>query len=403
MISIKYFFDRIRDVKSSDIVAIIPMTIALVVKPFLKKKYRNTWLVCEEPYEARDNGYHFFKYLCKEHPEIDSFYAIKRKSADYQKVEVIGKVIEYGSVKHWVIYFLCKYNISSQKGGKPNAALCSFMELNGRFHTCNVFLQHGIIINDLKWLYADKSKIDFFVTSTTPESDFVKSKFGYPEGVVQCTGLPRFDALHNIKLNQKQIVIMPTWRYWFNLNSQKHKDTDSYFETSEYVNKWMELLDSDRLGQLIKAYDLKIIFYLHRNLQRYDDIFQRVKNPVTISTWTDYDIQELLKLSVAMITDYSSVFFDMVYMKKAIIFYQFDEKKYRKYQYAQGYFDYHNNPFGKTFNNSDNVIDELEILTANQFKITVEYLAEHNRIFPFWDDKNCQRVYQNLCTYSRLD
>ena len=43
-----------------------------------------------------------------------------------------------------------------------------------------------------------------------------------------------------------------------------------------------------------------------------------------------------------MITDYSSVFFDFSYMRKPVIFYQFDEKKFRKAQYAEGYFSYKN-------------------------------------------------------------
>lgn len=43
-----------------------------------------------------------------------------------------------------------------------------------------------------------------------------------------------------------------------------------------------------------------------------------------------YDVQQLLKESLLLITDYSSVFFDMMYMNKPVIFYQFDENQYRK-------------------------------------------------------------------------
>ena len=112
MIKIGYLFDRIRDVKLSDYLSFFPMTAALIIKPFYRNKYVGTWLVCEEPGEARDNGYHFFKYMCEKQPQQKCFYAIKKSSVDVKKVQSLGEIIEYGSVQHWLAYFLCEYNIS---------------------------------------------------------------------------------------------------------------------------------------------------------------------------------------------------------------------------------------------------------------------------------------------------
>ena len=33
-------------------------------------KYRGVWIVSERGSDARDNGYHFFKYIRENHPEI---------------------------------------------------------------------------------------------------------------------------------------------------------------------------------------------------------------------------------------------------------------------------------------------------------------------------------------------
>ena len=41
-----------------------------------------------------------------------------------------------------------------------------------------------------------------------------------------------------------------------------------------------------------------------------------------------------------LITDYSSVFFDVAYMKKNIIFYQFDNIKFQLEHYNKGYLNY---------------------------------------------------------------
>lgn len=394
--TVSYFFKKIQDVKLKDILSAIPMLAALIMKPFYKKKYENTWLICEEPAEARDNGYHFFRYMCLHHTEQKCVYAIKRKSPDAPKVERLGDVVEYGSARHWLIYFLCERNISSQKGGKPNAALCAFLELNDFFSPNNVFLQHGIIINDLKWLYAENSKIDLFVTSALPEYEFVRDRFGYAKDVVQLLGMPRLDALHNMQVEQNQILIMPTWRSWFVQKSTQTAETDNVFKESLYLKEWRELLNSESLHKVADERGLKIIFYIHRNLQRYLDEFGDIDERITVASWTKYDIQELLKSSAAMITDYSSVFFDMVYMKKPVIFFQFDEEMFRKYQYSEGYFDYHDTPFGDFCLTREQVIQSLDKLVQSGFSPSEEYMAEHKRVFTVYDSGNSERIYQEL-------
>ena len=102
MISVSYVLDKLRDVKLQDYLAVFPMTAALIMKPFYKNKYEGGWLVCEEPSEARDNGYHFFRYMCRNQKSQKCFYAIKKSSVDYEKVKELGNVIEYGSIQHWL-------------------------------------------------------------------------------------------------------------------------------------------------------------------------------------------------------------------------------------------------------------------------------------------------------------
>lgn len=397
MISKKYFSYKLQNVRIKDIFAVFSMIIALILLPFYKKSLRNTWLICESPNEARDNGYQFFKYIKTKHPNQQVCYAIKHKSPDYKRVEDFGNIIEYGSIKHWLLYFSCKYNISSQKGGKPNAAICAFFELNGIFKVKNIFLQHGVVINNLEWLYAKNSKIDLFITSTIDETLFINSNFGYPKNTIKLIGLSRFDELHNLNVVKNRVLIMPTWRQWFNINSIKNSaEIDCNVGTSTYLNKWIELLNSPLMTDLIRNQNLEIIFYPHRQMQFFIDKFQNVKNDIIIASWRDYNIQDLLKSSAIMITDYSSVFFDMVYMKKPVIFYQFDEDEFRRYQYSKGYFDYHNNPFGNTFSTSNEVLKELKIYAKNKFKISEDFIKEHSRIFPFHDNRNSERLYNIL-------
>ena len=390
-----YFFKKLKDVKFADILSGGKMLVALVQVPFVKKKYSGVWVVCETTMEARDNGYHFFKYMRTAHPEHPTYYAISLKSSDYGRVEKLGNVIEYGSVKHWLLYLCANYNISSQKGGKPNTALCAFLELYNMIDSKFVFLQHGVTINDVVWAHADVTQLRYFITSTTPECQFIKEKFGYRPDQIVLTGMPRFDNLHDVKVNKKQIVIMPTWRARFSLKSEKDYE-DNNFLTSAYKREWEALLNSPKLHSLVKKHDLKILFFPHRNMQQFLDDFDIDTNYIKIAKWEEYEIQSVLKESAMMITDYSSVFFDMVYMKKPVIVFQFDYNEFRNADYKEGYFDYKNNPFSCSFDQYEQVITELEKKIQANYAVDVSFEEEHRRIFPYYDQNNSERIYQLL-------
>ena len=189
---------------------------------------------------------------------------------------------------------------------------------------------------------------------------------------------------------------MPTWRKWLRLNSEKNINLDNEIKKSEFLGKWIDLLDSRELDFLIDKYNLEVIFYPHRHMQKDLDAFSHVNKKIIIGSSEDYEIQDLLKTSELMITDYSSVFFDMIYMKKPIIFYQFDEDEFRKFHYGKGYFDYHNNAFGNAFSEYKQVVSELERLIEQHYIVSSEYQKEHSMIFPYYDMRNSERIYEYL-------
>ena len=390
-----YFLKRLKDVSLSDLFAFFPMMVAILLYPFLRNKYKDFWLIADRAMDARDNGFHFFRYMKREHPEQKCVFALKRKSIDYQKIASLGETVEFGSVMHWIAYFSSRYVIFSARS-KPNSAWCHLLELMGFLHPDNVDLQHGITINDVRGMYADRMRCALLVTSTVDERDFIERNFGHPKGVVRLTGFPRFDALHDTPPIRNRIVIMPTWRMWFEFPSQQGGTLDDRFETSQYFLKWKELLISSRLDSIISQYNLEIIFYPHHAMQKYMSKFDDIRSNVKIASLGDSDVQELLKTASLLITDYSSVFFDMVYMKRPIIFYQFDEKDFREHHHGKGYFDYNNNLFGKSFHTIEGVLDEMEKIICSNYIVNDDYLKEHKRIFKYWDCNNSKRIYEIL-------
>ena len=210
--AIKEFKERLKFVKSKDIVQIFPMTGALICSWFYKFMHRNVWLVCERKSDARDNGYWFYKYLCENHPEIEAVYAIDKKSVDYTKVAALGKVIQFGSFKHWLYYWTAKKNVSSQKEGKPNAALCFILEVYLGMRKNRVYLKHGIIKDYQRWIFKDISKINLMICGAKREYEYINQHFGYTTDELALTGLSRYDNLLTPHTVKRQILVMPTQR-----------------------------------------------------------------------------------------------------------------------------------------------------------------------------------------------
>ena len=230
------FFGKFKYVKFRDILHVFLFLAALPIALIYKLRRKDLWLVCDNGNEAADNGFVFFKYVCEKQPQQDCIFAICKNSSDRQKVEELGKTVNYGSFRHWILYLTARVNISSQKGGKPNYAVCNLLEVYGILKNNRVFLQHGVILTDIEFLYYKNTKMSLFTTSTTREYEFVRDNYGYPEGVVQLLGLPRFDEHHSITVDKKQILIMPTWREWLG-NSTLTKNISkniAEFTSTEY-------------------------------------------------------------------------------------------------------------------------------------------------------------------------
>ena len=318
---------KLKFVKLKDIVSIFQMLLVLPVALFCKIFIRGFWLICEDRNEARDNGYWFFKYVCENQPKQKVAYAINKKSVDYKKVKDLGKVISYGGWSHWFWYFVADKNISSQKGGKPNAAVCYILEVILKFRKNNrVFLQHGITINNVEFLYYKNTNMRLFITATTEETDFINEKFGYPEDYVQQLGFTRFDNLNDDLLEKDTILLMPTWRQWIAKGVEtKDIEGSSEFVDTNYYKKWSEFLNSPNLDKILKKYNKKLLFYPHRNMQNFLHHFNTNSENIEICDWKTNDIQDVFHANL----DITNIF-DLDMSDKLYDYLNLDAMYYRK-------------------------------------------------------------------------
>lgn len=395
---LRQLIQRLKFVRAKDIASIPAMCVGFIVSVPFRMTHRNIWLICERECDARDNGYWFYKYMCENHPEIESVYAINKKSKDYQKVASMGKTIQFGSLTHWVYYFAAKWNISSQKEGKPNAALCFILEVYLNMVQNRVFLQHGITKDTLRWLFYDVSKINLFCCAAQREHKYVVDTFGYRPEKIVLTGLCRFDNLlapHQVK---RQILVIPTMREWLKTISSdtlKYEKTKDFCQ-SEYFVTWSSFIHNGRLHEVLEVNNIDLLFYPHPSMQKYKDQFKTECSRITIASSDDYDMQQLLMESAMLITDYSSIYFDFAYMKKPLIYYQFDYDKYRKGQYQEGYFSYKDDGFGPVVYTEDALFAEIEKCIADDLKMPRKYSDRTEDFFAFRDCDNCRRTYKAI-------
>ena len=394
----KKILNNLKYIKFNDLISpfifLFVLPISLVYKIYNKIKKRRIWLVCEDGYHARDNGYHFYKYMRKTHDDIDCYYVIDKKEKDYNKVKKYGNIIQFKSFKHWMYYLSCELNISSQKSGNPSKPLFYVLHVYLNLFNNRVFLQHGVIKDYCEWLIYKNTKFKYFICGAKKEFEYIDSTYGYPKGSVIYTGLARFDKLHNIKVNKKQILIMPTWRMWLGRDTNSLSKKIDFKETDFYKN-WNKLLTNKKLIKYIEENNINILFYPHIDMQKFLNEFKcKSKNIKFLDLKTD--IQKVLKESSLLVTDYSSVFMDFGYMRKPIIYFQFDKKEFREKQYQEGYFSYENDGFGSVISSENKVVDKILKYIENNFTVETTYKKRMDQFFELNDSKNSERIYQKI-------
>lgn len=346
---------------------------------------------------AQDNGYYFFKHCMDENEETylnkKIYYIIDKNSPDYTKVSFYGKhVLNFMSVRH--MYHLLAADLLVGSDAKyhayPLKCRHSFFSryLNKKK---SVFLQHGVTAFkqvDAFYGKGKRSGCDLFIVTNHLEEKIVVDNFGYNADEVANTGFARWDVLKDKSHNKRQILVMPTWRTWLDSVS------DKAFEESSYFKNYMELLNSTELEEILEKYDLQLYFYLHAKFQNYSDNFSSISDRIHLISFGEYAVNEMLMESRMLITDYSSVCWDMLYQGKPTLFYQFDIDKYEE---AHGsYMDMRHELFGDRAENIKQLLPLLEAAVQDNFILKPEYQKQKEQYFPDTDRRHCRLICEAI-------
>jgi len=351
---------------------------------------KEVWLVSERADQAEDNGYNFFKY-CREHyPDQPIFYLINEDSPHVEKIRKLGNIIYHSSLKHWIYMLIAKKYISAwvfKETSYPESTL-DFEKMFERVieKKQHITLQHGVIIHNIApYLSKNLYHQSLFIASSKAEKEVIKNTLEYDDKEVVITGLSRFDNLHDIKI-KRQILIMPTWRRsLFRLN-------ESEFLQSDYFYRYYHLVRNERLLKLIEQENIYIKFYIHNQMQHFINEFAFNHPNITFLTKQNSVVSELLQESALLITDYSSVMADFLYMEKPTLLYQFDP--YNNHHGPVKEISYAD--FGEIVCDEEVLVEKIYNIAKRNFLIDKKYKENSGRFFLYKDNKNSERIFREI-------
>ena len=377
---------------------------ALLIRPLVRtlKKFRRKpiWMISDRMMKADDNGEVFFKYICENHKNIKPYFVLSKKSVDYKRLKKIGSVVEPYSIKHRICHLLADYTISSQTDmvfrNPMKKSRRVYMDMLSEVEF--IFLQHGVIHNDISgWLCKRKQMCAGFVTTTEKERDsIVNGNYNYSADEVWLTGMPRFDRLED--KHEKVVTILPTWRRF--LTKRQNPETgiwelvDNFSET-KYACFYRELMNNKKLREAAKKNGYKVQFKIHPSFLTHEEEFGFDSEVDIVSLDTTYC--DLYSKSSLIVTDYSSAIYDFIYLRKPMIYCQFDREDFFENHMTDNVeLNYEQEGYGEVTLDLESTVDTIIDYMENDCKLKDEYRQRIDAFFAFNDKNSCQRIYEKI-------
>ncbi len=329
-----------------------------------------------------------YEYLRENYPEYRLIWSVDKryvrtfdeKGIQYIKRLSIKWLFTVPRAKYWVINSRMPQWIKKPKNtiylqtwhGTPLKKLGTDIEEVHMPETTTEKYREGFLRESQKW--------DYLISPNPYSTKIFSRAFHVDRSRILETGYPRNDELivsnseENIQViknklgiphGKKVILYAPTWR------------DDEYFAKGQY--KFSLHMNLSLLQDTLKD-EYVIVLRLH----------YLISNRLDVSKYKDFvfdhssygDIRDLYLISDLLITDYSSVFFDYLCLKRPIIFYTYDIDSYR--DILRGfYFDFEKNAPGPLVRTTESLIDEIK-------RYAIENSTSTNKKLVNYYNKFCQ-------------
>lgn len=378
---------------------------------------RELWLFTDRATSAEDSGEELFQYfLSHPVPNVEGAFAIRDDVPDYKRISRIGNVIPICSDEYlYAMMRTTKLISSSADESVIYPFRKKFVYIKDLLRYDFVFLQHGVIKDDISgWLNRGNKNIKLFVTSAQRErQSILDGPYGYTEKEVILTGLPRFDKIKrkDLTATERSIYIMPTWRQWlapkrndFAESADKIETKRGGFQSSAYFLFYNGLLNNERLHKLLEENNLHLYFALHPRMGAEMDSFYS-DSRVHLLKPESFNYGEVFKKMRMLITDYSSIAFNIALLRKPIVYAQFDFDEFYnsdKHTASAGYFNFVNDGFGPVVSTIDQTVDEIEKEIKMDFAVDEMYQKRAEEFF-YWPEDgvtHCELVMRQILSLS---
>ena len=364
----------------------------------------DSWLVYEKfCSRAEDNGYAFFSYCMQVLPEKKRrhiYYILDRKAGCWNEFhDAYGRqLVPFMSFRHiWLMLRSPLYVSSESKThgyawkAKPNPVIRQIRTGPHRI----LFLQHGVTaLKRVDGIFGrhGTDPMTWFAVSSEAEQRIVTEHFGYQKEEVPILGFPRWDLLYDRASDRRVFLVLPTWRKWL---EEQDRDT---FMSSQYYLAYISLLRDQSLRQMLKETDSRLVFCLHPKFSPFMETFRDAEgmadDRVSLAVYGERPVKDWLEECSALVTDYSSVCWDAVYMGKPVLFYHFDQERYL--EVTGSYLNLDTELPGEQYKTLEDLEEGMRKLAEADFIWQEDLRAKREAYFAFHDRDNCRRVYEFL-------
>jgi len=375
--------------KKEDILGRITLFLALSILHFssylhLIRKDRNIWLIGENAGQClQDNGYFFYSYCKTQHHQRLVYFLIKNSSPYYKDLRNDPRAIRYGSLKHAYLFFLadtCLYTHTYRDIIYKNY-FCIFKK-NKKL----IYLHHGFLafkkFDD--FYFKNKNIMDIFTIGSNLEADILQNEIGVHPQKLKITGYARYDWLNNISQDQhNQIAYIPTHRNIYNRDNIEN-----------LIRKTNSFINNKSLDTILINSQTILKVYLHQAISDYSKKLHSNSKNVQIIPFDEEPCANLIGKSKLLITDYSGISWDFIYLGKPVIFYRFDIDAYLSER--QSYLPLDKEIIGDIIYVESDLVSKINETINKKFIFNKKYTEIRNSIFPYYDRNNCSRIFEEV-------
>jgi CDP-glycerol glycerophosphotransferase (TagB/SpsB family) len=365
----------------------------------LRKKlpHKTVWLY-NDRLDGTDNAFFQFRHDVKKRDGKARYYVCDRALRKGFSPGQRRRTLRFGSLRHKFLWLRAAKILTSFS---TPSLFCPFGAARKWYDdgidSEVIYLQHGILHAVLPHLYQrQKVPFDRVVISTDFEKRIFTHDYGYRNEDLLFTGAPRYDLLTAAPAPRpvRHILLAPSWRMHLigELRDNKRKLDDDAFLDSVFFAQTDAFLKSPRLAAFLEKYDLRLTLQSHPIFKPYDHHFTPGSPRVTVGSDLPTDAYDV------MMTDYSSIALDFVYLARPILYFVPDYDLFQN-GVTHNYNKLHiplEDAFGPLARDGDALLDALETLAAADFAVAPPYKDRMAAFFPVRNAAHREALYRAL-------